>query len=118
MMKFACNHPWKFRYHRVAVLVGFLQFSAMFLIALANYMVITISTDVITVAKDFTALIVISNFDDYFGKSGGSSKANDIVTGKYELCFKIETTTSLNADSPVTNIEVEYDEAYENMMVT
>ena len=118
MMKFACNHPWKFRYHRVAALIGFLQFSAMFLIALANYLVITISQDVISVAKDFTALIIISEFDDIFSKSAGSSKANEIVTGEYELCFKIETTTSLAAQSAVTNIELEYDEAYENMMAT
>ena len=66
MMKFAVNHPWKFKNHRVAVLVGFLQFSAMFLIALANYMVITISYAVIDVAKDFTALIILAEFDDIF----------------------------------------------------
>ena len=120
MMKYAINHHWKFRFHRVAVLIGFLQFSAMFLIALANYMVITISASVIDVAKDFTALIIISEFDDIFSKSSGSSKANEIVTGDgaYDLCFKIETTTSLAATSPVTNVELEYDEVYEKMTET
>ena len=55
----------------------------MFLIALANYMVITISDTVIDIAKDFTALLIIADFDDIFvgasGISSGSDFAQDIV---------------------------------------
>lgn len=118
MMKFAINHPWKFKHHRIAVLAGFLQFSAMFLIALANYLVITISDTVIDVAKDFTALIIIAEFDDIFSSYFSNSKGNDIATGDYERCFMRETTTSRDAVSPVQNIELEYDEVYERMVET
>ena len=90
----------------------------MFLIALANYLVITISDTVIDVAKDFTALIIIADFDDIFSKLGGSSKGNDIATGEYERCFMREVTTSRDAMTPVQNIELEYDEVHERMKET
>ena len=64
MMKYAANHWWKFSNPRLAWLAGFLQVVAMFLIALINYFVVTISDNVLDVAKDFTALLIISEFDD------------------------------------------------------
>lgn len=67
MMKYSVNHWWKFKHHRVAFLTGLLQVIAMVAITLVNYLVITISTNVIDIAKDFTALMVIADFDDIFG---------------------------------------------------
>jgi len=80
-----------------------MQFSAMFLIALANYLVITISDTVIDVAKDFTALIIIADFDNIFANASGSDKAADIAAetkGVYAQCFMVETTTSKDALKP------------------
>ena len=119
MMKYAINHPWKFKYHRTAVITGFLQFTAMFLIAMANYMVITISEAVIDIAKDFTALLIIADFDDIFSTaSQGSSKGADLVSGDYEEMFTIETTTSNDARKPFDNEPLAYDPVYEKMMET
>ena len=67
MMKFSVNHHWKFSNYRVAFMAGFAQVMVMFLITIINYMVISISDDVITVAKDFTALMIVADFDDIFG---------------------------------------------------
>lgn len=64
MMKFAANHWWKFSNPRLAWLTGFLQASALVLIAFINYLVVTVSDNVLDVAKDFTALLIISEFDD------------------------------------------------------
>lgn len=80
MMKFAVNHWWKFKFHRVAFLTGYLQVLAMVCITLVNYLVITISTNVIDIAKDFTALMIIADFDDIFGEAGvKGSKASEIA---------------------------------------
>ena len=64
MMKYAANHWWKFSNPRLAWLAGFLQAFALILIALINYFVVTISYEVLDVAKDFTALLIIAEFDD------------------------------------------------------
>ena len=66
MMKYSVNHWWKFKHHRVAFTVGLLQTVALTAIALVNYLVVMISGSVIDIAKDFTALLIISDFDDIF----------------------------------------------------
>ena len=84
----------------MAFLPGFLQFLSMLLITAINYLVIMISTDVLEIAKDFTALMVISDFDDIFGTFEGRNEiAKQILSDPdYEKLFTIETTTSNNAD--------------------
>ena len=70
----------------------------MFLITVINYMVITISESVIDVAKDFTALMIIAEFDNIFGYLGGKVKSIDIINDSiYEQMFTIEVTTSKDA---------------------
>ena len=116
MMKYTVNHWWKFKYHRVAFLTGFLQMLAMVCITLVNYLVITISNNVIDIAKDFTALMIIADFDDIFGEAGvKGSKASDIVGGDYEDLFKVETTTSHKA-AGLRNRQMEDDEVYNKMV--
>ena len=66
MMKYSVNHWWKFKYHRTAFTTGLLQYSALTSIAIVNYIVVMISGTVIDIAKDFTALLIISDFDDIF----------------------------------------------------
>jgi len=67
MMKFSVNHWWKLKFHRVAFLTGLMQVLAMVCITIVNYFVIMISNNVIDIAKDFTALMIIADFDDIFG---------------------------------------------------
>jgi hypothetical protein len=117
MMKYAINHWWKFKFYRCAVFAGFLQFIAMFGIALANYLVITISDNVLDVAKDFTALLIIADFDDIFANTNGSTQARDIVTGDcYERCFVIEVTTSHDAKADNEHNKPPKDLVYELMI--
>ena len=71
----------------------------MFVITGINYLVITVSDTVLDIAKDFTALMIISYFDDIFGAlEGGNELAKDVINDlEYEKIFTIETTTSKDA---------------------
>jgi len=55
---------------------------------------------VLDVAKDFTALAIIADFDDIFAEGLGDEKAKDVCEnedGIYDDIFLIETTTSFDA---------------------
>lgn len=103
MMKYAANHWWKFSNPHLAYLAGFLQVSSTIVIGLINYSVICISDDVLTLAKDFLALIVISQFDDFFAQATEIYTRNpeisvDVVSeAAYIDLVRIEVTTSTNA---------------------
>ena len=102
MMKYAANHWWKFSNPRLAWLTGFLQVVAMFNIALINYFVVTISDNVLDVAKDFTALLIISDFDDILADQEAPYQKKSepaIESIEYDGLLKIETTTSKDAKS-------------------
>ena len=70
----------------------------MILITLINYAVITIEEEVIDVAKDFTALVIVAEFDNFFSFNNGVEIPKQITTDKeYKWIFEIETTTSWDA---------------------
>ena len=97
MLKYSVNHPWKFSNPQMAYAAGLLQVLAMVLISLINYAVIASSPTVLDVAKDFTALMIISEFDDIFGANLEDEICRDVcedVDKYYEKIFIIETTTS------------------------
>ena len=75
MIKYSVNHPWKFSSPAMAFATGFLQVIAMVLISLINYAVIAASGTVLDIAKDFTALMIIADFDDIFGAGMEAEKA-------------------------------------------
>ena len=104
-MKFVTNHNWKFVGYRVAFLSGLMQVTVMVLIAICNYAVITISPNIMELAKDFTALSVISYFDRFLGNLRGFQDITlEILTKhQYRNLFKIETTTSLEVRLYDTN---------------
>lgn len=65
-MKFAINHKWKFARWRYAYLAGLGQVVITLGVAVLSYFVIVFSGTVIEIVKDFLALQVISQLDDYF----------------------------------------------------
>ena len=73
----------------------------MALISLINYLVIAQSGTVIDIAKDFTALMIIADFDDIFGGGMDKEIAKIVCLDEddiYEKIFMIETTTSNDAE--------------------
>jgi len=98
MMKYSVNHYWKFSNYNTAFLAGFFQVTAMVLITLINYAVITIESTVIDVAKDFTALYIVAEFDNKFSL-GPDEKPKQIITDSlYESIFEVQVTTSHDSD--------------------
>jgi hypothetical protein len=97
IMKHSVNHYWKFSNYNTAFLAGFFQVIAMVLITLINYAVITIESTVIDVAKDFTALYIVAEFDNKFSL-GPDEKPKQIITEQmYESIFEVQVTTSHDA---------------------
>ena len=119
MMKYAVNHWWKFSNPFIAWLSGLFQVLAMVLITLVNLYVINISDSILNIMKDFTALIIISEFDDYFANGMFNEKAFKVCSDvdkpadkEYIKLFKIETTTSLDAKDE-RNMKMDDDPMYD-----
>ena len=66
IVKYALNHYWKFKGPKSAIAAGLMQFAATLFTSFVNYAVIVQSSTVMDLAKDFTALLVISQFDNWF----------------------------------------------------
>ena len=98
MMKYAINHPWKFKDPNFAVGIGFVQVFSVVGTALVCYYVIVVSDSVLDLAKDFTALMIISEIDNQFANISEETIAKEILAEEtrniYEDLFKIEMTTS------------------------
>jgi hypothetical protein len=65
-MKYALNHPWRFENWKIAFLSGFLQASIIIVIEMVNFLSILSSYAVLDIVMNFLALVVISDFDDFF----------------------------------------------------
>ena len=75
-----------------------LQVLSAILIAIVNYYVITSSEDVLELAKDFTALIIIAEIDNQFADLSREEEVKEALeNSEYAKLFKIETTSSLDA---------------------
>ena len=77
-----------------------MQATALLSVAIINYLVVTISDNVLDIAKDFTALLIISDFDDIFADltttyQNMSEPCMDAL--EYEDLLVIESTTSTEA---------------------
>ena len=89
----------------------------MFLVALINYFVVTVSDNVLDIAKDFTALLIISEFDDYLANLTTTYQrlSEPVLEAKeYEGLLKIETTTSTSA-ARTANMKLAKDITLENI---
>ena len=100
IMKYATNHSWKFRQYKTAFAAGFLQATASIIITLVNYAVILQADNALDLAKDYTALMVIANFDNFYYEASQLKLLKDILeyqADDYSDLFKIETTSSYDA---------------------
>ena len=115
MVKYALNHYWKFKGPKSAVAAGLMQFAASLFTSLVNYAVIVQSGTVMDLAKDFTALLVISQFDNWFASSSREAIIKDILETEKEAygeLFNVEVTTSVDA-SGKNNAPLKEDPVFE-----
>ena len=98
-MKFALNHKWKFTNWRLAYCSGLGQVIITMIVTVINYFIIIFTGDIIEMVKDFLAVKVISELDDYFFFEHRQDEVAKqlIVIQEYEGIYKIETTTSRRA---------------------
>ena len=96
-MKFAINHKWKFSRWRYAYMAGLAQVIITVLVAVISYFVIVFSTSIIDMVKDFLALQVIRQLDDFFFEEYVTSREvckQVMERNKHHGIFRVETTTS------------------------
>ena len=96
-MKFALNHKWKFARWRFAYMAGLFQVIICLLVAIISYFVIVFDDTIIDIVKDFLALQVVSEFDDYFFIEYVESKEickQFVKNEDYHKILEIQTTTS------------------------
>ena len=106
-MKYALNHPWKFTSWATAYRVGLSQLFVVVILELVNMAFMMNNETVSAIIKDFLALVIISDFDDYFFLTvdkttmGTLIKEGEVEIGGRTLTLprltKIETTTSNRA---------------------
>ena len=65
LMKYALNHPWKFRVWSFAFGVGLMQMTMTLSVELVNIVILNTNHSIMDIIMNFLALVVISEFDDY-----------------------------------------------------
>ena len=65
-MKYALNHPWKFRNYRSAYYVGLSQLFVVMSVEAVNLLILQTNETIMDTIMNFLALVVIAEFDDYF----------------------------------------------------
>lgn len=111
MMKYALNHPWKFRDWRAAYSIGLSQTIVVMSVEAVNLLILQTNGTIMDIIMNFLALVVIAEFDDYFFiPVANEPYAKLISEQKYDFqqvqklgevptsqLLKIEVTTSNNA---------------------
>ena len=100
MMKYAVNHRWKFINYKIAFMSGLMQASMIIFVEFINVMALLTNTQVIGIVMDFLALVIISEFDDFFFNAITNPDVTDIIEDKdkmYKALITIQTTTSIYA---------------------
>ena len=106
MMKYAMNHMWKFKSWKTAFMIGFVQMCILILLEAVNLIILMTNDTVIGLIMNFLALVIISQFDDYFfvrrepvGELIANGKLKIEGNKRYlSKILKIETTSSDFAD--------------------
>ena len=101
-MKYAVNHPWKFVDYKFAWLCGFMQVFKVLVVEFVNFSALLTNFTIIEIVRNFLALVVIAEFDNYFFRAEKKNRQInliDIINGKgfFENFLIIQCTTSESA---------------------
>ena len=107
-MKYSMNHPWKFHNWFAAFMVGFCQMMVLYLVETVNVALLLTNNTILEIIMNFLAIVIISEFDDYFFMSLRREPLKDLISNgemetedgdKIELSniLTIQTTSSGNA---------------------
>ena len=91
MMKYANNHSWKFHSWWNAYLVGFCQMVVLVSVELVNLAVILTNTTVMDTIMNFLALVIISDFDDYYFQTIKDEPLSKLISdGNFDFGYEEE----------------------------
>jgi len=109
-MKYSLNHRWRFEDYKVAYLSGFLQATVIYIVEMVNFLAILTSFTVLDIVMNFLALVVISEFDDFFYEALRNEPLQDLITDPaFEDLLMIERTTSRKAKIDIPEHEMTAD---------
>ena len=99
MMKYAINHPWKFRDYKLAFGTGLLQWMISCTIELTNvYILLSNSSTQFDVIANFIIMLVVAEFDSYFEAIRSVDPRSELIQNeRYASILYWETTTSWDA---------------------
>ena len=80
-MKYAVNHDWKFESYQIAWLCGWMQAFNVIIVELVNFAALLTNFEIIEIIRNFLALVVISQFDEYFFGAIKNDPLAEIVDG-------------------------------------
>ena len=85
-MKYALNHPWKFNNWVNAFFIGFLQMIILVSVEAVNLGILLSNQTIMDTIMNFLALVIISDFDDYFFFTVSNEKPAQAIThGEVEV---------------------------------
>ena len=89
MMKYALNHPWKFRNWLDAYFIGLAQLLVVLSVEGINLALLNTNTNVMDILMNFLALIIIAEFDEsFYLTTAGEPIAELINEGEYKYTKK------------------------------
>ena len=116
-MKYAMNHQWRFRKWYAAFFIGFAQMFVTMWVEIVNLAVLLTNNTCLDIIMNFLALVIISEFDDYFFNSLRREPIQDLIAqGEMEIqgsviklrnILRIQTTTSSRACHPVEGNKIQ-----------
>ena len=115
MMKFALNHSYKFRSWKWAFVIGSTQCLMVVCVEIVNVYILCTAMNVMEIIMDFLALVVISEFDNFFVETLKTDPVFHMLVDNSDTlkeALKISVTTSDLASANVQGnmmIEVNQD---------
>ena len=86
MMKYSLNHPWKFSSWTSAFSVGWMQLIIVFSVEFVNLAILNTNNTIMDILMNFLALVIISDFDDYFFMTTSNEPISKIISGGTYTC--------------------------------
>ena len=99
MMKFAVNHPWKFRSYKIAFLVGFAQLAMGVVVESATCLVLLFASEsIFDVLANYIIVLVIADFGGNFYQINSDERNKKKLTDeRFDDLTRTEVTTSHSA---------------------
>lgn len=119
IMKFSLNHRWLFRSWVPPFFIGFAQMLVIFLVEGINLMLLITNNTHMDILMNFLALVIISDFDDYFFMTVKKQEIGKLITDgslplggdepdiSLEDILRVRITSSSNARHEVARNLVE-----------